>query len=278
MLDSFAGKTAVITGGATGIGKALALALAREGMNLVLASTNAERLEAAAGEVRAAGGRATPIVCDVADRAAVRRLADQVQAEYGAVDLLCSHAGVTTSAPLLDHEPAEWDWIYGIVLLGVTNCIQAFYPPMAQRGQGQIMITGSQTAFAPDWVLGHGPYISAKAAVMALATQLRAEAAEHGVGVSLLIPAATQTDIVETSRTRPDRQVRDLGKDMIVRPDAPAPSPDFPFILSPDEVAARAVAGLKRNAPFIVSHPGMKPLVSDYFARVLAAYDEAASA
>ncbi len=277
MLQDFAGKTALITGAATGIGRALGLALARRGMNIVLASTNAHRLNAAAAEIRALGVLATPIVCDVADRAAVRALSDQATEIHGAIDLLCANAGVTTAGPLLDHTEADWDWVYGVVLHGVVNCIQVFYPAMAQRRSGQILITGSQTALAPDWVLGHGPYVSAKSALLGLATALRPEAAEHNVGVSLLIPAATETDIMLGARSRPARHAAGVTGTMSLRPNAPTPAPDAPFMLSSEEVAARALAGLQRNAEFIVTHAGMKPLAEDYCARLLAAYDEAAA-
>jgi NAD(P)-dependent dehydrogenase (short-subunit alcohol dehydrogenase family) len=277
MLQDFAGKTALITGGATGIGRALGLALARRGMNVVLASTNADRLNATAAEIGALGVRVTPIVCDVSDRAAVRALGDQATTAHGAIDLLCANAGVTTAGPLLDHTPADWDWVYGVVLHGVVNCIQTFYPPMAQRRSGQILITGSQTALAPDWVLGHGPYVSAKAALVGLATALRPEAAEHNVGVSLLNPAATETDIMLGARSRPARHAPGAAGTMALRPGAPTPLPHAPFMLSAEEVANRAISGLERNAEFIATHAGMKPVVEDFFARILAAYDQAAA-
>jgi NAD(P)-dependent dehydrogenase (short-subunit alcohol dehydrogenase family) len=272
MLTCFEDKTAVITGGATGIGRGLALALARKGMNIVLASTHEERLSRAAADVRAQGGRATSIVCDVADRAAVRRLAERSVAEYGKVHLLCANAGVTTAGPFLDHRDEDWDWVYDVVLRGVTHCVQAFYPLMAGQGEGQILMTGSQAGLVPDWVLGHGPYTSAKAAVTALAVALRPEAIEHGVGVSLLIPAGTESDIQLSARSRQSRYGVSLEGQMSPRPGAPEPLEGTKFWLTPDEVAAYVVAELPRNPAFIVTHPGLKPLVEDYFERIVGAY------
>ena len=267
----WSGKVAVITGGATGIGLALAQALAREGMDLVLASRDPAKLEAAEAALEDSGRRVLTVACDVADRPQVYALAAQAKAAFGQVDLLCANAGTTTAGPLRDHADADWDWAIDVNLRGVTNCIQAFYPDMAERRSGTIMLTGSQTALAPDWVLNHGPYVAAKAGVMALASLLRAEAAQVGVAVSLLIPAATDTQIGPNARlVRPD------APHMTVRADALAPLAEFPFMLSPEEVAARALAGLRDNAPIIVTHAGMKPLVEDYFAKILAAYDVAA--
>lgn len=277
MLTAFEGKTAVITGGATGIGRALAIALARKGMNIVLASTSMERLERAASDVREAGGRVLLVQCDVSDRDAVRNLAARAVAEFGGVHLLCANAGITTSGPFLDHGDKDWDWVYDVVLRGVTNCIQAFYPLMAKAGAGQILITGSQAGLVPDWTLGHGPYTSAKAAAMALGVALRPEAAEHGVGVTVMIPAATESDILQSGRSRPARysagsdRETSLG-DMKLREGAPQPSPGSKFILAAEEVADDVIAKLPGNPAFIATHPGMKPLVEEYFSRILAAY------
>jgi 3-oxoacyl-[acyl-carrier protein] reductase len=277
MLTAFEGKTAVITGGATGIGRALALALARKGMNIVLASTNADRLELAAEAVRNAGARVLTVQCDVSDRAAVRKLATRAWEEFGAVHLLCANAGVTTSGPFLEHRDEDWDWVYDVVLRGVTNCIQAFYPLMANAGEGQIMITGSQAGLLPDWTLGHGPYTSAKAAVTALGVALRPEAAEHGVGVTVLIPAATESDILQSNRSRPQQYGAEdsrqtLHTDLKIREGAPAPSEASKFLLTSAEVAEMVVAKLPGNPAFIATHACMKPLVEEYFDRILSAY------
>lgn len=275
----FAGKTAVITGGSTGIGKALAAGLAKEGMRIVLSSSNAARLDAAAAELRARGADVGTVVCDVADRVSVCALAERVRAEYGGTDLLCANAGVTTTGPFKDHAEGDWDWVMDTVLGGVTNSIQAFYPDMARRGSGQILITGSQTGFCPDWLLNHGPYVVAKAAVHAVAMALRPEAATHGVGVSLLVPAMTETEITEAGqRSRPARYGEPrASSDLGVAEGFPGALPQFPRMLSAQEVAERAIAGLKADAAIIATHAGLKPVVETTFARVLAAYDAAAS-
>lgn len=271
-MEKFSGKRALITGGATGIGRALALALADEGMDIVIASQNGGRLEAAAELIRARGASVKTIVCDVSDRAAVHEMAR----EAGPVDLLCANAGVTTTGSYLEHRDEDYDWIKNVVYSGVTNCIQAFYPGMCQRGSGHIQITGSQTAYSPNWFLGHGPYVPAKAAVHALALALRAEAAEHGVEVSLLVPAYTETDIVGSERARPESLGTALGGQIIETFDHGKPLPDFPYTLSAEEAAARAIAGIRANAALIPTHAAMKPLAEFYFNQILAAYDEAA--
>jgi NAD(P)-dependent dehydrogenase (short-subunit alcohol dehydrogenase family) len=267
-MGQWTGKAAVVTGGGSGIGLALARALADQGCRVMIASRDAAKLEAAAASI---GPGVLAQACDVADRAQVRALAERATAEFGRVDLVCANAGSTSVGRLLDHGDEDWDWAMGVNLGGAAHCVQAFYPAMAARRSGTIMITGSQTSLPPDWVRNHGPYVAAKAGVMALATMLRAEAAEHGVKVSLLIPAGTETEIFSTWRRIPTETPVEIGP----YEERPAPRMDLPFFLKPEEVAARALEGLARDAPIIVTHAGMKPLVEDWCRRILSAYDEA---
>jgi NAD(P)-dependent dehydrogenase (short-subunit alcohol dehydrogenase family) len=204
----------------------------------------------------------------VTDAAQMVRLAEYVQGEFGGVDLFCANAGATTVGRYLDHGPDDWDWAVDVNLRGATNTVQAFYPAMVARGSGTILFTGSQTSLVPDWVSGHGPYVPAKAAVLALAFALRHEAAPYGVRVSILLPSATETDVAEHAR-----QVTADGSGLGMRDDLPLPGQ--PLFLSADEVAARAISGVKAHAAVIATHAGMRPLVEDYFSRILAAYDEA---
>ena len=262
---------AVVTGGSSGIGFALAQRLAREGMDIAIAATNEAKLTKAAESLRQSSGReVATVVCDVSDRTQVRALADGVRARFGRVDMLCANAGGTTLGAYLDHASADWDWAIDVNLRGVTHCIEAFYPDMVSRRSGTILLTASHVALFPDWIVGHGPYVPAKSAVVALALALRAEAAEHGVQVSALLPGGTETTLTETARRVPP----DRGG-FAVREGFPQPSTPLLSLMSSDEVAARAVSGLRADAPLIVTHPGLRPLVEEYFSRVLAAYDSA---
>ncbi len=267
----WANQIAVVTGGSSGIGFSLAQRLASEGMDIAIAATNKVKLDNAAEKLRQSSGReVAAYVCDVADRKQVQVLAESVKDRFGQVDLLCANAGATTIGTYLDHHSADWDWSLDLNLRGATNCVEAFYPDMAARGSGTILFTGSQVALFPDWVLGHGPYTPAKAAMLALAFALRHEAAEMGVKVSILLAGGTETAVVDSARHVPPD-----GGEITFRDDLPKPHP--PLLISPDEVAARTVAGLKANAPLIVTHAGMRPLVENYFDRILAAYDNAAA-
>lgn len=272
------GKNAVVIGASTGIGRSLALALASEGMNVVVAATRKEPLDMVADEARALGVRAQAIVCDVSRREDVLALSEFAFAEYGDVHLLCNNAGVTTGGPLIEHSDQDWDWIYDVVLRGVSHAIQAFAPRMVKQGEGHIVNTGSQAGLVPDWCVNHGPYTAAKAGVIALSVALRPELEPYGIGVSLFIPAMVNTGIVNGSGQRRPAHYggpKEAGDTIMptLRPGVPEPIPDTRFALEPDEAAEIMVQGIKNNLPFIVTHGGLKPVVEDYFRRILESYD-----
>lgn len=264
-MQDLKGKVAVITGGATGIGLAFALELAATGVaHIIIASTNKDRLEAAATEIRKTGAEALPIVCDVSEKASVQNLHDEAITAFGHVDILACNAGVTTGGPLLDHRPEDWDWVFGVVLNGTVNCIQAFYPGMCERKTGHILITGSQAGMNVTWVKLHGPYTAAKSAVMALGAALRPEASEHGVGVSNVIVAGTQTEILQGERSRPAKFGEPQNLDRVKRNAHRIP---------PSDIGKMMVDGIKQNKEWIATHPELKESTKGYFDRILAAYD-----
>lgn len=258
------GKIAVITGGATGIGLAVALELTKEGTKVVLASTNLERLQAAVTTVEEAGGEAFPVVCDVTDRTSIQELFNVVTEKYNHTDLLFCNAGVTTGGPFIEHRPSDWSWVYDVVLGGTVNCIQIFYPDMAVRKSGHIILTGSQAGMVPDWVTEHGPYTSAKAAVHALGTALRPEAKEHGVGVTTVIVAGTVTEIIKSERSRPEKYGDEGPKASKKREARRIPASD---------VAEMMVKGVKENSAWVATHPELKGVTQNYFENILASYD-----
>jgi len=280
----FAGGMAVVTGAGSGIGRGLALALAREGMRVVVVGRDEGSLAETVGLVAEVGGSAWSVVCDVSDREQVFELSDRVRSDGGGIDVLALNAGVTTAGPLVGHSPADWDWVFGTVLMGVVYGIEAFLGGMLSRGSGQILITGSQVGITPDVVLYHGPYTSAKAAVSGLAVALRPEAAERGVGVSLLVPAGVHTGLMDSAERRPSVLSGEIASEdvphpsgaIFPRPGGPELAPGGGEWLDPDRVAEIAVEGIRLDKPFIVTHPGMKPVVEEYTSRLLKAYDDGA--
>lgn len=261
------GNVAVVTGGATGIGFAIAEQLAARGMHLVLAGRRIEKLEEAADKLKPHGVEILPVACNVRQRAQVRALASRANAAFGRTDLLVANAGGSKFGRLRDFDDDAWDEAIETNFLSATYAVQAFYPAMAERGSGAILITGSQTALPPDWALNHGPYIACKAGLLALGLQLRHEAALYGVNVSVLVPASTLSEM--------HMETIPAGS-----PHAFAMNPELPKVKmsrkTAEEVARRALAGLDDNDAIIATHPEMAPFVRNYCDRLLGAYEKAA--
>ncbi len=247
-MPDYRGKVAVVTGGASGIGYAVASRAADEGMTVVLADIDTERLEQSAASLRGRGAVVHAFAVDVADPESVRKLAARVHAEVGDVWLLVNNAGVYLSAPFVEMTPAEWEFVVGVNLWGVVYCLQAFLPRMVARDSGHVVNTSSIDGLVT--VRNASSYVAAKHAVTALSETLFRELEEAGsaVGVSVLCPAAVNTDILHSIRHWPAR----LGP-------APAvPERDYPpldDVMRPGQVADILFAGLAERRFWILTHP-----------------------
>jgi NAD(P)-dependent dehydrogenase (short-subunit alcohol dehydrogenase family) len=203
-MHEFAGRTAVITGAGSGFGREFARSAAARGMNLVLADIEADALAATAQEMTAAGARVLAEVVDVADGAAVARLAERAFGEFGAVHLLMNNAGVGSGGLLWENSERDWQWVLGVNLWGVIHGVRHFVPRMLAGGQpGHIVNTASVAGLltAPNM----GVYSVSKHAVVALTETLLHDLrlVRAALGVSLLCPAFVPTGIAQSHRNRP---------------------------------------------------------------------------
>lgn len=202
-MESLTGKTAVVTGGASGMGRAMALRFGQAGMNVVVADVNDDAMSAVVGELEAAGTQAIGVHTDVSDWAANAALRDATIERFGAANVVCLNAGVTGSAGRAwTLTQQDWDWSLGILLDGVIHGIRAFVPGLVEHGDGHVVITAS--------IAGHvasafsGPYMVAKHGVAALAETLHHElrSERSSVGVTCLCPGFVDTDIVQAAKRR----------------------------------------------------------------------------
>jgi NAD(P)-dependent dehydrogenase (short-subunit alcohol dehydrogenase family) len=194
-----AGKVAVITGGASGIGRGTALAMARRGTDLVIADINTLRLEETCAAITALGRRALAVYCDVSQDADVERLGETALRAMGRVDILMNNAGVVLRGALELIPVADWEWSFGINLLGAVRGIRTFLPHMLERGSGYIINTGSVAGLIA--LTGEGaPYVASKFAVVGLSEALALYARPRGIGVSVLCPGSVDTNLAETER------------------------------------------------------------------------------
>lgn len=195
------GKTVLVTGAASGIGRATALAFAQRGAALVICDINERGLEDVAEEIRKMGCEVLARRVDVTSGAEMKALADDVHRQTEAVDILMNNAGVGLSAGFLDTTLEDWEWILGINLRGVIHGCHFFLPAMVRRGRGGHVINVSSSAgFTPSELLV--AYCTTKFAVLGLSASLRGELKPYGIGVTSVCPGIINTAIVESARAR----------------------------------------------------------------------------
>lgn len=192
--EGLAGKVALITGGASGIGRAIGEELAARGCEVVLADRQQSLAEEVAKGIATRGGRATPVALDVRSMAAFQAVADGILARSGHIDLLFNNAGIGVGGEMDNYAPEDWDDVIDVNLRGVTNGIQAVYPAMVKQRSGHIINTASMAGLISTPT--EGSYTATKHAVVGLSKALRIEARRHGVRVSVLCPGAIKTPIL----------------------------------------------------------------------------------
>ena len=196
-----AGKTAIITGGSSGIGREIALRFAREGASVAIAGRDLSKAEAVVAEITAAGGTARAYACDVAKKADVDALVEAVTTDFGGLDILIANAGFWLKKPIEELTEEDWDKTIGINLKGSFFSAQAVIPAMRAQGGGKIVLLGS-TAGMIAYPNG-GVYCTSKAGVIMLTKVLAAELARHGINVNCLSPGGTATPLNAEVRQDP---------------------------------------------------------------------------
>lgn len=199
-----AGRVAVVTGAASGIGLALSRRFAAEDMRVVLADIDEDALDKAVAGLRESGATAIGIPTDVSDAAAVQRLADCAVAEYGAVHVVCNNAGVAVAGPFAELSLERWRWTLEVNLWGVIHGVRVFLPLLLAQDDGHIVNTASSAGLNGSAFMG--PYCTTKFAVVGLSESLWHELAQLGshVAVSVLCPGYVRTRIADSERSRPD--------------------------------------------------------------------------
>ena len=249
-MQNLPGRTAFITGGASGIGLGIAKALLGAGTRVVIADVREDHLAAASAEL-GDPGRVLALQLDVTDRAAYARAADAVQDRFGHVHILCNNAGVAVVGPTELATFADWDWVVGVNLGGVINGIVTFLPRMLAHGEGgHIVNTASMSGLLPH--PGATIYGTCKGALVSMIECMRAELEPRGIICSAFCPGAVQSNISESGRTRPaglaetgyaqsDRRRQQGGN-------------FFHLYQTKEEVGQRVLRGILNDELYILTH------------------------
>src|SRR3989454_8053349 len=252
-MDSVRDRVAVVTGGASGIGRELCRGLARAGARVVVADVDEAGMDGTAAAVKEAGSEAITVRTDVSRLADVQALADRAFKRWGAVHLLCNNAGVTVHGGLESATHQDWEWVIGVNLWGVIHGIEAFVPRMIARGEpGHIVNTASMAGLIASQ--GLGVYNTTKYAVVGLSETLVKDLKPHRIGVSVLCPLGVETRIRDSERSRPaalrnERAERAEPMQLIGR------------YLSPETVADMVLAAIHANELYVITHDeSLEPL------------------
>jgi len=261
------GKAAFVTGGASGIGLGMAQAFLAAGMRVTIADVRKEHLERA-GAALAGAGELQCVQLDVTDREAMRRAADAAERAFGNIHVVCNNAGVGVLGHIRLVHFDDWDWCLGVNLGGVVNGVQTFLPRMLAHGEeGHIVNTSSIGAILPG--PGGVPYLTAKAAILGLTQALHADLADVNIGVSVLIPGPTATNIHQVASLRPER-FADTGLNAVESKLAEGPL--FSGALDPAIVGEKVLHAIRNKTLYIMTHGEFKTGAQHTFQAILDAF------
>lgn len=276
-MRELAGKTAFITGGASGIGLALGRAFAAAHMKVMLADIEADALENSVSSLRHPNVRG--VVCDVTDPASVEEAAKETSDTFGNVHVVCNNAGVAAGGGIENIALENWKWVLDVNVMGVLHGIRTFLPHIRSHGEGGHFVTTASIAGLVSG-LGFSPYHASKFAVVTMSEGLAAQIRPLGIGVSILCPGFVRTRIGESARNRQAK----YGPAPKLDANGPAAALVNQIAqlieagLDPADVAAQVVSAVRDDELYIFPHPEMKGEVEQRFALILAAMDKAAAA
>src|SRR5262245_6608207 len=262
-MKELAGKVAVVTGAASGIGRALTERFVATGMKVVLADLERPALEAAVRELRAGGATVVGVPTDVSQAAQVEALATKAVETFGAVHVVCNNAGVALSGPVWQHTVADWEWVMGVNLWGVIHGVRVFVPLMLkQGGEGHIVNTASIAGLTSNPFMG--VYNVTKHAVVTLSETLHKDLALTGapLKVSVLCPGFVNTRIADADRNRPaalrnpSETPRPAEMEQLVRSALVAGLP-------PAQVAEHVLAAIREERFYVLTHPEFRARVRE---------------
>jgi NAD(P)-dependent dehydrogenase (short-subunit alcohol dehydrogenase family) len=275
-MRELAGKTAFVTGGASGIGLALGRAFVEAGMKVMLADIESDALAAAVKSLHDVGPDVRSVTCDVADPASVERAVGASFEAFGNVHVVCNNAGVAGPGGIDSISLDNWRWVLDVNVMGVLHGIRSFLPHIRAHGEGGHIVNTASMAgiLSPPFLY---PYAASKFAVVAMSEGLAMQLQPLGIGVSVLCPGFVRTRISESGRNRPER----YGPTQTPDPTSPQGMIAAHIAglvqsgLDPSDVAARVLRAIRNDELYVFTHPQMRADAERRFAAILAAMDKA---
>ncbi|MYA17524.1 MAG: SDR family NAD(P)-dependent oxidoreductase [Gammaproteobacteria bacterium] len=261
-MHHLAGKTAFITGGASGIGLAMARSFSTAGMKVVVADIEREALGRVQGDFEASNAEFLTLEVDVTDRDAMEAAAVATESRFGNVHVVCNNAGVALGGPVDEMTYDDWDWILGVNIMGVVNGIRTFVDRLKAHGEGGHFVNTASMAGHVS-IPGLSVYTASKFAVVGISETMRADLVAHNIGVSVLCPGMVDTNILASGRNRPkefsgtrhwEETLGDEERDAInenVRAS----------MIEPALVGDMVLHAIRTDEFYVFTHPGIEPMV-----------------
>jgi NAD(P)-dependent dehydrogenase (short-subunit alcohol dehydrogenase family) len=270
VIEDLSGRVAVVTGAASGNGRATATAFASAGMSVVLADIEEKALDATARTLTEAGASVMPVVTDVSNGASMDALADRAYESFGAVHVLHLNAGVGGGGPLWMLTEKDWKWILGVNLWGVIHGVRAFVPRMLAGGEpGHVVNTASMAGLTSSAMMG--PYNVSKHGVVTLSETLQRDLSMFGsaIGVSVLCPGWVNTGIGDSGRNRPDELRNAEATNPLDSGSGSMLQGVLESGLRPEEVAGMVLDAVRTGRFYILTHPEWNAMIEQRAADIL---------
>jgi NAD(P)-dependent dehydrogenase (short-subunit alcohol dehydrogenase family) len=274
-MTEISGKVAVVTGAGSGIGKGLSIELARQGASVAVSDINLDNATKVAEQIRAVGGNAIAVECDVCERSSVQSLKKQVNAKFGMVHLVFANAGATSFTPLCEMSDQDVDWIIQVNLMGVTYTTRAFLPDMIAAGGGHICATASMAGLLPGWIPVHVPYSAAKAGIIALLMNLQLEVRKHNVFTTSYCPGAVASGMKDNNGSYRPSRFGGPEKQAAVQFAGGDTTHSAHRFYRPKDIAPIVLNAVRKNRPFVFDHAEQRRLFQQTYSDIVeACYDD----
>ncbi len=278
-MDKLEGKVAIVTGAASGIGYAMAQSLAANGVRVVMADVEEEALMAAAESFGDTNAEIKPVLLDVTDRDRFAEVADEVEAEFGKIHILCNNAGVGAGGHVADMTYKDWDWIMRVNVDGVINGMVTCTPRIRAHGEGGHIVNTASMA-GQIGIPNLSVYNTSKFAVVGMSESAHQDLAADNIGVSVLCPNMVRTRILESGRNRPkelqgevDTASMTLSADVTEEERAERNRMLMENAIEPSVVGDMVVDAIRNNDLYIFTHPESAEMIKGRFAQLMAAQE-----